>query len=146
VAFQILNDLKDWESDDDNKRTTGSDLLGGRPTLLWALALEGLKPELREELINLADQTDMPVRKRLLRARQLYLEAGVFETAHRLIDKHQQRAEQVADGIEPDELRRLMYYLVDTVLDRVVDVKPTIQFTDLSFSEIVPIVSPETGH
>lgn len=146
VAFQILNDLKDWESDDDNKRTTGSDLLGGRPTLLWALALEGLKPELREELINLADQTEIPVRKRLLRARQLYLEASVFETAHRLIDKHQQRAEQVADGIEPDELRRLMYYLVDTVLDRVVDVKPTIQFTDLSFSEIVPIVSPETGH
>ena len=114
--------------------------------MLWALALEGLKPELREELINLADQTEIPLRKRLLRARQLYLEASVFETAHRLIDKHQQRAEQVADGIEPDELRRLMYYLVDTVLDRVVDVKPTIQFTDLSFSEIVPIVSPETGH
>ncbi|MCH2182864.1 MAG: polyprenyl synthetase family protein [Mariniblastus sp.] len=146
VAFQILNDLKDWESDDENKLTTGSDLLGGRPTLLWALALEGLKPELREELISLADQSDRPVRKRLQRARQLYLEASVFETAHRLIDKHQQRAEQVADGIEPDELRRLMYYLVDTVLDRVVDVKPTIQFTDLSFSEIVPIVSPESGN
>ena len=42
IAFQILNDLKDWERDDDNKRSVGADLLGGRPTILWALALESL--------------------------------------------------------------------------------------------------------
>ena len=27
-------------------------------------------------------------------------------------------AEQIADGLEPEELRRLMYYLIDTVLER----------------------------
>jgi len=53
VAFQILNDLKDWESDQENKKSIGADLLGGRPTLLLALALEGLSPELREELMSL---------------------------------------------------------------------------------------------
>ena len=146
VAFQILNDLKDWESDQDNKITVGSDLLGGRPTLLWALALEGLNSEQREELISLAVESENPTRNRLNRARQLYLEAGVFDTAYRLIDKHQRRAEEVADEIKPDELRRLMYYLVDTVLDRTMEVKPTIEFTDLSFSEVLPIIAPESHH
>jgi geranylgeranyl diphosphate synthase, type II len=42
VAFQILNDLNDWRGDQHNKLTTGGDLLAGRPTVLWALALEGL--------------------------------------------------------------------------------------------------------
>jgi geranylgeranyl pyrophosphate synthase len=36
VAFQILNDLQDWRGDDSNKLAAGGDLLGGRPTVLWA--------------------------------------------------------------------------------------------------------------
>ncbi len=146
VAFQILNDLKDWEADQENKIMVGSDLLGGRPTLLWALALEGLNPEQREELIGLAKQSEQPIHGRLQRVRHLYYEAGVFEAAYQLIDKHQQRAEEVADEIQPDELRRLMYYLVDTVLDRTVEVKPTIDFEDLSFQEVLPIIAPESHY
>ena len=144
VAFQILNDLKDWDTDTDNKNTVGSDLLGGRPTLLWALALEGLNAEQREELMGLAGPSELPIQKRLQRARHLYFEASVFEKAYKLVEKHQQRAEEVADEISPDELRRLMYYLVDTVLDRAGEVKPTIEFNDLSYSEILPIVAPES--
>jgi hypothetical protein len=34
------------------------------------------------------------------------------------VDKYQEKAEAVADELQPDELRRLFYYLVDTVLDR----------------------------
>ena len=30
VAFQILNDLKDWEHDEENKKSIGGDLLGGQ--------------------------------------------------------------------------------------------------------------------
>ena len=44
VAFQILNDLKDWKDDKDNKLMKGADVLSGRPTVLLALALEGLSP------------------------------------------------------------------------------------------------------
>src|SRR5262249_13904565 len=40
VAFQILNDLKDWNGDSDNKLLAGQDVLAARPTLLLALALE----------------------------------------------------------------------------------------------------------
>ena len=43
IGFQILNDLQDWRGDDFNKLTLGGDVLGGRPTVLWALALEGLE-------------------------------------------------------------------------------------------------------
>ena len=40
VAFQILNDLKDWDGDGDNKLVAGQDVLAARPTLLLALALK----------------------------------------------------------------------------------------------------------
>ena len=141
VAFQILNDLKDWESDLDNKKKMGTDILGGRPTVLWALALEGLSPAMREELISLIDNPDLTDLQRTRRARQLYFEARVFEQAHRLVDKHQTRAEEIADEIEPEDLRRLMYYIIDSVLDRSQEVKPTIEINHLSFAEVLPIVS-----
>ncbi|MFK7770206.1 MAG: polyprenyl synthetase family protein [Mariniblastus sp.] len=146
VAFQILNDLKDWERDDDNKKSIGADLLGGRPTVLLALALDSLKGEQREELLSLIDpDSTIPPEKKITRARHLYFEARVFEKAYKLVDKHQQKAEEVADEIQPDELRRLMYYLVDTVLDRTAEVKPTIDINHLSFSEVLPIVSSDAG-
>ena len=83
--------------------------------------------------------------QRLQRARHLYFEASVFEKAYRLVDKHQQKAEEIADQVEPEELRRLLYYLVDTVLDRTEEIRPTIEFTDLSFSEVLPIISGQHG-
>src|SRR5205823_7742233 len=51
VAFQVLNDLKDWDGDSDNKLVAGQDILAGRPTLLLALALEGSGPDERAELL-----------------------------------------------------------------------------------------------
>ena len=123
VAFQILNDLKDWEGDDNNKMEAGADTLQGRPTLLWALALDAHGEEQKAELHRLASDTETPAPERLARVRQLYERADVFEKAHRLVDKHQDRAEKIADEIQPDELRRLLYYLIDSVLER--GTKPT---------------------
>ena len=118
VAFQILNDLKDWEGDNNNKLEAGADTLQGRPTLLWALALDALGEEQKVELHRLATDTEVPAPERLARVRQLYEQADVFEKAHRLVDKHQDRAEKIADEIQPEELRRLLYYLIDSVLER----------------------------
>ena len=117
IAFQILNDLKDWQGDDDNKLGAGLDTLGGRPTLLWALALESLQNTDRDELLELIESNANPA-ERVARVERLYRQAGVFDKAHRLVDKYQERAERVADDVEPEHLRRLLYYLVDTVLDR----------------------------
>ncbi|WP_145177681.1 polyprenyl synthetase family protein [Rubripirellula lacrimiformis] len=119
VAFQILNDLGDWVGDDSNKMSAGGDVFGGRPTLLWALALAALDESGQAELLSLA-QPDCPLSddERFSGVRRLYDKANVFETAFALVDKHQARAEQVADELDVDELRRLFYFLVDTVLER----------------------------
>ncbi len=138
VAFQILNDLNDWQGDDHNKMAAGGDTLGGRPTLLFALALEKLSTELAEELLWLCSiDNKEPAGPRLARVRELYQSVGAFDAAHRLVDKHQQRAEEVADAIQPDSLRRLFYYLVDTVLDRPTESTPT-----LVTLGALPIISP----
>ncbi len=119
VAFQILNDFKDWQGDLDNKLVAGQDTLSGRPTLLLALALEGLAGGDREELLAIV-QGEHPRREDdlLPRVRQLFTKANVFEKAEKLVEKYRARAEAIADAVEPTELRELLYYLVDTVLDR----------------------------
>jgi geranylgeranyl pyrophosphate synthase len=121
IAFQILNDLKDWEGDGDNKLVSGQDILAARPTLLLALALEGSKAAAREELLALLNQHDETAPKGpslVDRVRQLFQQAQVFNKAEKLIEKYRARAEAVADGVEPDDLRELLYFLVDSVLDR----------------------------
>ena len=129
IAFQILNDLADWRRDGHNKLTAGADALGGRPTVLWALACETLDESDRSRLAALAAapgsdarsgaSTDAPRgdAARLEAVRKLYEQAGVFDKAERLVDKYRARAEAVADAIAVDDLRALLYYFVDTVLD-----------------------------
>ncbi|MFG0288793.1 MAG: polyprenyl synthetase family protein [Rhodopirellula sp. JB044] len=119
VAFQIINDINDWIGDDSNKLNAGADVIAGRPTLLWALALQHLDAEDQETLLQIAaDDCAIPTSERLSIAGRLYRKANVFETSLQLVDKHQARAEQIADEIESEPLRRLLYFLVDTVLER----------------------------
>ena len=135
VAFQILNDLKDWDGDNDNKLVVGQDVIAARPTLLLALALEGSTPAERQELLDLiaqcqrtadslgkTEQTAEAIHAEtgliVERVRERFLQAGVFDKADKLIDKFRARSEAVADEVEPTELRELLYFLVDTVLDR----------------------------
>jgi geranylgeranyl pyrophosphate synthase len=115
VAFQIVNDLKDWSTDLQNKRVIGQDALAMRPTLLLALALESAPPAQREELLQLISgdsKTDAAVR----RVARIYESCQVFEKASKLIEKYRQRAEAIADEVEPEKLRELLYFLVDTAL------------------------------
>jgi geranylgeranyl pyrophosphate synthase len=127
VAFQILNDLKDWEGDSDNKLVAGQDVLSARPTLLLALALEGSAPAERAELLSLLnrgpreaghDPAAEGARGVVERVRRLFAKAQVFAKAEKLVEKYRARAEAHADDVEPTELRELLYYLVDSVLDR----------------------------
>ncbi len=124
VAFQILNDLKDWEGDADNKLVAGQDVLAGRPTLLLALALEGLQGSARTELVELLHRDAPESNERtqsvdfatLGRIRSLFHQADVFKKAEKLVEKYRARTEALADEVQPLELRELLYYLVDTVL------------------------------
>lgn len=115
VGFQILNDLKDWRGDDHNKLVSGQDALALRPTVLLALALQGAGDEQRRELREVFE-SDEHERVRLARLRQLFTDRGAFEKAEALVEKSRERAEALADDVQPDELRRLFYFLIDTVL------------------------------
>jgi len=150
VAFQILNDLHDWQTDSHNKLTSGGDVLGGRPTVLYALALQQLGPAEREQLRSLVrppsfsdDVTHSPrsIAERLAAVKRLYESCGIFDQAHRLVDKHQERAEQIAQQVASDDLRRLLIYLIDTVLDRpAAEPAPTV--VNLHAVAPLPITSP----
>lgn len=121
VAFQILNDIKDWTGDEDNKLVSGQDVLAARPTLLLALALEGSSPAQREELLHLIAQArtaGADAEEVVARVRHLYFAAKVFEKAEKLVDKFRAKAEALADAVEPTEFRELLYYLVDSVLEK----------------------------
>ncbi|HBO43162.1 MAG TPA: polyprenyl synthetase [Planctomycetaceae bacterium] len=116
VAYQILNDLEDWQPKRENKQTAGGDVLDGRPTLLLALALENLDAPSRKELLAVIGSPSAGP-DALDAVDRLYRRAGVYETARLLIDKHHARARDVADALEPDALRRLLHYLADNLLE-----------------------------
>jgi geranylgeranyl pyrophosphate synthase len=140
VAFQVLNDLKDWQEDADNKLVAGQDVLAGRPTLLLALALEGLSGADRQELLALLHQGRAAVNGHaagmVARVRRLFEKAQVFDKADKLVEKYRARAEALADAVEPTALRELLYYLVDTVLERA---QPTVA-TPLPALVTLPLV------
>jgi geranylgeranyl pyrophosphate synthase len=135
VAFQILNDIKDWTGDDNNKLVAGQDVLAARPTLLLALALEGAQPAQREELLHLiaAARTENADTDTIVnRVRELYFAGKVFEKADKLVDKFRAKAEALADEVEPTEFRELLYYLVDIVLEKGELPQPVVtQFVEL---------------
>lgn len=115
VAFQIINDLKDWTTDLQNKRIVAQDALAMRPTLLLALALEAASPSQREELVNLIVSESRDEHS-VSRVARIYESCRVFEKAGALVEKYRSRAEAIADEVEPEELRELLYFLVDTAL------------------------------
>jgi len=115
VGFQILNDLKDWQGDDHNKMIAGQDATALRPTLLLALAFETADREQRTELEALIDDHG-PASLRAGRLRRVFEACGVFDKAQTLVEKSRARAEALADEVQPDSLRQLLYFLVDMVL------------------------------
>ncbi len=116
VGFQILNDLEDWVVDDGNKRIIGRDALGQRPTLLWALALEAAGTEGHQTLRKLLSDDRQPEAVQVEQVYQFYQKTGAFHTARRLVDKHRRRAQELADEVVSDDLRRLLHFLIETVL------------------------------
>ena len=115
VGFQILNDLKDWRGDNNNKLVAGQDAIALRPTVLLALALQGASDEQKNELEDILTG-EQPDSIRVNRLRMVFESAGVFDKAAALVDKSRARAEALADDIEDENVRQLLYFFIDTVL------------------------------
>lgn len=115
VGFQILNDLKDWRGDDDNKLVAGQDGLALRPTVLLALALQSASDAERQEIREIYESTGNDL-FRISQLRQLFNRCGAFEKAEGLVEKSRERSEALADSVESDEIRQLLYFFVDSIL------------------------------
>jgi geranylgeranyl pyrophosphate synthase len=115
VAYQVLNDLKDWDHDEHDKLVAGQDSFAARPTVLLAFALDAGDAEANRELLHVLAE-DAPQETRLHRLREAYIARGVFDKAERLVRKYRQRARAEADRTEPAALRELMHFVVETVL------------------------------
>ncbi len=115
VGFQILNDLKDWRGDSDNKLVAGQDAIALRPTVLLALALQGASDEQKNELEDILTG-EQPDSIRVNRLRMVFESAGVFDKAAALVDKSRARAEALADDVADENVRQLLYFFIDTVL------------------------------
>ena len=115
VAFQIRNDLDDWTADPTNKREQGTDVIGGRPTVLWALALEAT-PESERPQLNISSGDGDAQQNQVRQIHQWYCQTGAFSKSRRLVQKHADRAREVADAVELESLRLLLHHFIDTVL------------------------------
>lgn len=118
TAFQILNDLKDWQGDVENDRRAAGDLLGGRPTLMWALALERLPPvdarrleELAQEGANADDEATRAAAVDAVRV--LYERAEVFSRARQIVADERLAAGRLASGCPFPRCREVLEFLLD---------------------------------
>jgi len=118
VAYQILNDLSDGVEDPDNKRSASTDVARRRPTILWALALDGLPPADRSQLVRLASAGGPLAAENIQAVRQLYQKAEAYHKARQLVEKHRKRACRIAESVGHSRLRQLLHYFVDAILDR----------------------------
>jgi len=118
VAFQVLNDLKDWNGDTDNKLIAGQDALALRPTLLLALALkdanEQQKTELREILA--APVTGTTNHKRIDRLREIFRACDVFDKAEFYVERSREKAEALVAAVEDEQIRNLLQFFIENVL------------------------------
>jgi len=141
IAFQIINDLNDFIPDEDNKLVAGQDVLAARPTLLLALALETLPAQKGQELLSLirGGTVEGAVVERV---HTLYSQAKVFQRAEKLLQKFRAKAEALADEVEPQPLRELMYYLVDSVLQSKEAIDESAPASSLITLPLLPMQQP----
>ncbi len=115
VAYQLLNDLKDWSADRRDKLVAGQDSLARRPTMLLALALEAGDAATIRKLASVTEP-DVARDLKLESLRKVYEERGAFDQARKLVEKYRERARAEADAMPAEALRDLMHFLLEAVL------------------------------
>ncbi len=127
VAFQVLNDLKDWKGDRDNKLMAGQDALALRPTVLLALALKDGDCEQRAALKDILlnggnagkEGTSQPSDlDRIMRLQRIFEACDVFQKAELLVERSREKAQSLIAAVEDERIQELLQFFVDTVLVR----------------------------
>jgi geranylgeranyl pyrophosphate synthase len=119
TGFQVLNDLKDWSGDLENNRQAAGDLLGGRPTLMWALAHDRLDPEAVGRLRKIAADaaatgaTESQIAACVSDVRGLYERARVFARAAEIVAGERAAAARAVAACRLPRLREVLEFLLD---------------------------------
>jgi geranylgeranyl diphosphate synthase, type II len=116
-AFQVLNDLAEWEPNSGRSGKAAGDLLAGRPTILRALANEaGRAADLAalDTAVGTGNDPAPLVRK----ARELYESCGARARAEALYGRLRERALELAGALGNPDLQALLRFLVRNVLTR----------------------------
>jgi len=127
VAYQIQNDLKDVDGDKPNKVNACGDILKGRPTLLFALALESSTEAEREVILAAAREApdadgQTPAdpeahAKRLAELREIYFKYEIPLQAAMLADQQRNRSMKAVEHITHDGMQALFTFLTATLLE-----------------------------
>lgn len=114
-AYQVLNDLENWEEDGSHKQSLGRDFLAGRPTILQAFALEAGGAA---DLAALAQEGQLQEDAEIVidRVRDTYERLGAFEKAELLYARLRQRALELAGQLGDPAIQELLRFLTRNVL------------------------------
>lgn len=127
VAYQIQNDLQDVGGDEPSKRGACGDILKGRPTLLFALALEAGSEEEQKVLLQAAREApgaegapepDAKAQaERLEKLREIYFRHEIPLQAAMLADRQRARALKTVERVPHEGLQALFTFLTATLLE-----------------------------
>ncbi len=115
VAYQIQDDLEEWERSPHAEDFSGYDVLGERATLLHAFALEAADEDMRRQLMMPAPagKSDQEI---VAEAYAAYERLGVFAKARELGERFRRRAIAAAENSQDREIVDLLLLLIDTIV------------------------------
>lgn len=116
-AYQVLNDLENWEEDGSSKQSLGRDFIAGRPTILQAFALEAGGAEALAALAHEGHLQEEPAAV-IDRVRETYERLGAFEKAELLYVRLRQRALELATQLGDPAIQELLRFLARNVLGK----------------------------
>jgi geranylgeranyl diphosphate synthase type II len=117
IAFQIQDDLLDISADEIKfGKTIGGDLVEGKKTFLFLLALEKSKGEDREKLLNVIKRKGIR-RNQVKSYKLIYEKLGVLEDARSEIKKYTLKALQSINVLEIEN-KKIFRWLADSLIHR----------------------------
>ena len=117
IAFQIQDDLLDISADEKEfGKTIGGDLVEGKKTFLFLLALEKSSGEDRKKLLKVIERKGIR-RNQVNNYKLIYEKLEVIDDARREIKKFTLKALRSIDLLEPEN-KKIFYWLADSLIHR----------------------------
>ncbi|MEF8787893.1 MAG: polyprenyl synthetase family protein [Planctomycetota bacterium] len=116
-AFQIRDDVLDLQEAKGRGGETGNDIREGKPSILFAHAVNHCSPERADELVGiLATPREETTDEHVSRAVDIYRSCGAFEFARETAEKYTERGFEAVERIPTDDrefFRRVVSYMVE---------------------------------